>query len=446
MTMPVERTACGSRPVCRAVRWLILSIILLVLLRGWALQGWLRPIRVAGNSMAESLRGPHFPAQCLDCRFKFNCAAEFVPSDASLVCPNCGFADNPIDPERVVSGRRVLIDRWDRWRSGPRRWQAVAFEDSAEQSQLTVKRIVAAGDGQLGIRHGDIYVDGTIQRKTLEQLRSLRILVHDDRFRPTRTPNLPARWQPSRAGSRWQVTPSGYDRVGTGQDSDAEIDWLEYVQWPCWKHADREMLRTDPVPILDHYGCNQSLSRGALNRVTDVMVSFQLRTQGCGVVHVRLGDRLSLFELAFYPAGQRMELWRDGQWVAERRGYFPEPWLVEMALCDRQVLAAINGSAILCYPYRAREVAHAAATDVSPLPAVGARGLTVQCRLLRVFRDVHYLGPGGLATWDAPPASVPQGWFVVGDNVPASIDSRLFSSIESSRILGPVIPLGRSGR
>jgi type IV secretory pathway protease TraF len=444
--MPSEPAAFRSRPARRAARWLILSIVLLVLLRGWGLQGCLRPIRVAGNSMAESLRGPHCPAQCLDCRFSFYCAAEFVPSDARVVCPNCGFPDNPIDPQRVASGRRVLIDRWDRWRCGPQLWQAVAFETGAEQPELTVKRIVAVGDTPFGIRHGDIFVDGTIQRKTLEQLRSLRILVHDDRFRPTRTPGLPARWQPARADSHWRAAPVGHDRFGPVDENELEIDWLEYVQWPCWKHADRALLRTNPVPILDHYGCNQSLSRGALSRVTDVMVSFQLRTRGRGAVHVRLGDRHSLFQLAIYPTGQRAELWRDGALVAERRGYFPEPWLVEMALCDRQVLAAINGSALLCYPYQARDVAHAAATDVSPLPAVGVRGLAVECRSLRVFRDVHYLGPGGLATWDAPPAAVPNGWFVVGDNVPASLDSRWFSSIESSRIRGPVVPLGRSGR
>ena len=69
-----------------------------------------------------------------------------------------------------------------------------------------MKRIVASGPGRVEIRDGDVYLDGQVQQKTLAQLREVRILVHDDRYRSP----LANRWQPAHSDSPWKPTSTGY--------------------------------------------------------------------------------------------------------------------------------------------------------------------------------------------------------------------------------------------
>jgi hypothetical protein len=125
-------------------------------------------------------------------------------------------------------------------------------------------------------------------------------------------------------------------------------------------------------------------------------------------------------------------------WALRRR--FTQPWHVELALCDQQVLASVNGTSILRYLYQPSGPNARADPPVAVL-AIGADGLAVDCRPPRVYRDIHYLGPGGLSIWSAPERISPHAQFVLGDNVPASIDSRQFSFLDPRVIRGPVIPI-----
>jgi type IV secretory pathway protease TraF len=56
---------------------------------------------------------------------------------------------------------------------------------------------------------------------------------------------------------------------------------------------------------------------------------------------------------------------------------------------------------------------------------------------------VYYFGPGGALYWQAPQSIEAAQWFVLGDNVPVSVDSRLWSAIDERDILGPVRPWPR---
>ena len=64
-----------------------------------------------------------------------------------------------------------------------------------------------------------------------------------------------------------------------------------------------------------------------------------------------------------------------------------------------------------------------------PRLSIGAPGLLVQFEAPQVYRDVHYLGPGGAPLLAG--TTIDRGhaqWFVLGDNVPISLDSRLVVS------------------
>ena len=111
------------------------------------------------------------------------------------------------------------------------------------------------------------------------------------------------------------------------------------------------------------------------------------------------------------------------------------PWDVEFGVCDRRVLASVNGQNLLAYSYRPRDCC---SDDVTARLAVAAMGVSARFSKARIYRDVHYAGPAGQHGWTLPRPLGPDECFVVGDNVPVSIDSRRFGPIENEAILGPV--------
>lgn len=434
---PDRRGAVTKR---RAAISLLLLLLSVPVIRGCAIQGLVRPVRVAGGSMAGQLYGPHLLVRCLDCGFEFRCGEQYVPTSRMVVCPNCGCADNQAASKVRHSGRRVLIDRWAKWVHGPQQWQPTAFALENETGTVAVKRLVAQGPGELEIRDGNVFVDNVIQQKSLQEFRQIRILVHDDRYRPLRTSRLPDRWRGSQPDSHWVKTEAGYTCQPKPQATAGEIDWLQYVQWTCWPHPSPPAARTDPAPVFDHYAYNQSLSRSSLHRVTDLLIQFQVTLEGAGSLWLRANDGSDRLRLQLqYPAGV-CRVWRDSDviWQAKKR-LQKQPSTIEFAICDQQVLAAINGDSLCEISFQPNSELEAA----SPTPlAIGAERLLVQLESIQIYRDTHYQGPAGEDRWIAPQRLGPQQWFALGDNVPASIDSRRGGAIEESAILGPVVLFG----
>ena len=114
-----------------------------------------------------------------------------------------------------------------------------------------------------------------------------------------------------------------------------------------------------------------------------------------------------------------------------------QPWVIELAVCDQQVLAAINGAGLLEYRFQRTD----GPRPLVPPLAVWTSGLRVQFEAPRIYRDVHYLGPAGERRWVAPHPLGPGQWFVVGDNVPVSIDSRRIGPVAGDSMIGPVYRL-----
>ncbi len=420
----------------RRRRWIAAAVLgaalALLGLRLALIQGRLCPVRVAGGSMAETLLGPHWPVTCRECGMPFRCGIEHPPPENRAICPNCGCRDNVVDATRIAPGQRVLIDRWAKLLHGLHAWQAVAFHAPHDADELTVKRIVAGGPGRVEIRDGDVYLDGQIQQKTLAQLREVRILVHDDRYRSP----LANRWLPAQADTCWQPTRTGYTAQPVPGHG-ATIDWLHYTQWPCWYHGSPDVGRTDDLPILDHDPYNQSLTRGSLHSVPDLMLACQLQVSGVGHCLVRLTARRDVFEWELSAAGRECRLHWNGRCVAEApRPAGSPPWTAEMAVWDHRVLAALDGTTIFTLDYEPTSDSPGA-VDPHRL-SIGTAGAHVQLEALRVYRDIYYLGPGNVTRWQAPqPMQVGQ-WFMLGDNVPVSVDSRFWSAIDGPAILGPV--------
>lgn len=438
--IPSERTPGGAPPRRRPRAWLpgaiLLILALLALLRYGTFQGCVRPVRVVGGSMAAALPGTHYHCVCRDCGCPFRCGMRYVPQSEQFTCPNCGFPDNRLQDSERRAGSRVLIDRWAHYRHGPQRWQPVALRWEHASEQIAVKRVVATGGGRVSIRRGDVFVDGKIQRKTLSQLRRVRLLVHDDRYRPRLQPDLPARWQGRGASSNWRISPRGYavprnDEVACPQ----HIDWLEYQQWLCWA-APARSPRTGPVPIVDIYAYNQSVSRGQLHALDDLMLQCQLRVSGRGCIVLRIQAAASQFDLSLAYPETDCTLRHNGAIVWQgSRPPEPMPWKLEFAVCDQQVLAALNTTPLFAWPFEPGD--SPARPDQPPL-AIGARGVQLELDPPAIYRDIHYRGPREESVWTAPQPLGADECFVLGDNVPVSVDSRHWGPIDRRQIIGPV--------
>jgi hypothetical protein len=97
--------------------------------------------------------------------------------------------------------------------------------------------------------------------------------------------------------------------------------------------------------------------------------------------------------------------------------------VVELALLDRRVLAAIDGRTVLVQAVSSTE-----ATPSLPLSqplAIGAVSAEVRISELHIYRDLYFLHPWGhSADWEMEGALSSDEIFVLGDNCPLSDDSR----------------------
>ncbi|MGA2062564.1 MAG: signal peptidase I [Thermoguttaceae bacterium] len=170
--------------------------MLLLFLQTWFIEGLAAPCRITGGSMALTLLGNHRDVICADCGFAFSCdAAALTPGRA--ICPNCGCANNGLDLLPDLDGDRLLIDRSAYLFRRPRRWEIAAFRHPREASKIVIKRVAGLPGESVQIQNGDVFINGQIQRKTLDCQRSMALMVYDANYSTTVTPGrpaLPPRW------------------------------------------------------------------------------------------------------------------------------------------------------------------------------------------------------------------------------------------------------------
>jgi signal peptidase I len=412
------------------------------------ISGLFVPVRITGASMAETLRGAHYLLSCDDCGFPCRYDADRPPTDDRAVCPNCGDVMHSLGRAVLRPGQRVLIDRLAYQFRPPCRGDRIAFRSSQDPDYFEVKRVAGLPGERISIRQGDIYADDRIVRKTLRQLRDVAVLVHDSGFEPRQTVDLPARWRADAAatagGAAWS-----------------------YHHWRCFASP---LPRSAASPVLDNYGYNQNESR-QLHVVRDLLLACRLRTSGHGTLQLRLADGQDSFRADMALETHQANVYRNERRLVTAplpRAAWARDVKLEFALCDRQVLLAVDGQTVVCEPYEAP----ALATGGNPCAArddevgrgfvrsssgeaelvrqqgqavtIGASGMSLDLHRLQVFRDLHYLDPQGLGLdWIAPAKLEPDEVLVLGDNVPVSRDSRHShpAAVPRTRWLGRVVTL-----
>ena len=109
------------------------------------------------------------------------------------ICPNCGKRGLDDGPSIECGGDRVLVEKFIYEFRRPRRWEVAVFHFPGEPSQAYVKRVVGLPGELIRIKRGDVFVNDRIARKSLAEIRAMRMLVHDSRFQPQNAARVP-RW------------------------------------------------------------------------------------------------------------------------------------------------------------------------------------------------------------------------------------------------------------
>ncbi len=436
---PLDDVEAPTPGVARQTVELLIALCIGVLLfRTFSAEAYVVPT----GSMAPTLLGHHVEVTCPNCKFLFDVGVDEEAPPARPVCPNCGRDDLDSAPATLGNGDRVLVQKFLFDFRAPRRWEVAVFHFPGDPSQAYVKRVVGLPGESIQVIGGDVRVDGAVARKDPDDVRAMRILVHDARYAPADSDRYP-RWT-FRRGDSWSDAPSGWSRTSEGFrrepagpaaiDADAD-DWLVYRHW------DPGLERY--APIRDYYGYNGGDGRSD-NAVRDVALEARVKldpdVRSLALSLRSGGDRF----LVRVPtrAEEPVEVVRDG--VARKVFALSNPLalgdpgevhVIEASVFDARLMVLVDGSPLF-EPYDYDDPTDPRWNDESPI-ALGVRGGALEVPDFRIYRDVYYTGGPGAAyrhpSGVLEPVPLGEGeYFVLGDNSPVSNDSRFWPQ-------GPVV-------
>lgn len=169
-------------PFKRRVRFYVAASVAVVLVFELSqMRGLFKERRVDGPSMIPALVGRHWSLQCSQCGFRF--AEPFVEGLQVTLCPLCRelIRVGPGNHVGSLPGERIFIDRLSRV-VGPRRWQIWAYRLPEDPDYGQVKRVVGLPGEQITLCQGDVWVNGMIARKSLQEFLSGATLVFDSQY------------------------------------------------------------------------------------------------------------------------------------------------------------------------------------------------------------------------------------------------------------------------
>jgi signal peptidase I len=436
VSQPDRPTGPGRGTLRQTVELLVCLTVCVVLVRTFSAEAYVVPT----GSMAPTLLGWHRELVCPNCGCPYDVGIDEGGRAGPAVCPNCGEADLDRSAAVECGGDRVLVQKFLYDFRAPKRWEVAVFHFPGDPSQAFVKRVAGLPGESIRIADGDVYADGQIVRKALEDQRAMRILVHDSRYEPRDADRFP-RWS-FRSGWGYRSERTGWSRSERGFEHRPRKgigpgDWIIYRHW-------------DPAnrrygPIRDFYAYNGG-DLPADNEVADLGLEAKMTVESSvDAISAALRSGADQFVVRI-PVKLRgeVELEHNGRRVPlsgyrhpfQDAGRWPRTVTLEASAFDRRVTVALDGQ-LLFEPYDYDRPRPGPSAGEIPI-GVGVEGGDLVVQELRIFRDVHYTAT--LAGMPRQGHSVqsdvtlgPDEYFVLGDNSPVSNDSRFWSA-------GPVVP------
>jgi signal peptidase I len=337
----------------------------------------------------------------------------------SEFCPNCGSFDLGLDRVPVTVGDQLLVNKnvFD-WRR-PRRWEMVVFRCPAEPDRAFVKRVVALPGETVQIKNGDVFVDHDLARKTLAELRAVRIPVFDLQH-TAHSAGREDRWETADSHTAGVDDDSPYLRTVSRPDT---YHWLVY----------RHQVHGKARAVCDEYGYNGADIGPLPEPVHDFVVECEVDVcsgpEGWFALRITDGADELMAELPVGTAkdGTKLSDVRRPQRVYRTAPEFTlrpgRSYRVELAFADRRVMLAVDGVPVFAACDRP---AVEQRNDVITPFQLGARGVEVRVRSVKLWRDIHYTDAGRHGS--RSPVRLGSGeYFVLGDNSPNSDDNRFWT-------------------
>ncbi len=400
-------------------------------------------------------------------------------------CPNCGLAGINARVAPRNEGDQLLVQKLAYEFRDPHRWEVVVFQNQKDPAQAYVKRVAGLPKEQIKIREGDLFVNDQLMRKPFNIQRAVRIPVSDYFHQPDDDdPDWRSRWSVVKDSQHWQLDEDSISFRTPDGDPSSSMNWLLYEHWirtggnhvtripftnwpaevsvpadPRLRYENSELISVgtftafekrqwqqksdDPEfrqaletlyeqshvsPIVDDYGYNFYENRKHFMQ-HDLMLSMTIsKLKGSGKFEAQLTDGAEVFRLVVHSESKEMTLHQTDQdqpiWTIPFA--FPEganSLEIEFSLFDQQVVVAVNGTPVH------KPIAYIPGRKHEPLrrPArIGAQNLYFELTALRIYRDVYY------TTKSEDPDEIYQlesdEFFVLGDNSPVSVDSRVWEN------------------
>jgi signal peptidase I len=500
----VVRRRSGLRQIADSLVCLAVAV---VLFRTFLVEGYM----ISTGSMAPALLGYHKQVVCPACEHAFAYGIAYDSETARVVdgsvagesqvpqlvvCPNCGQREIDVANVPPNQGDQLLVHKDVYAFEPPHRWEVAVFRNPYKLTQAYVKRVVGLPGETVRIDGGDVFVNGELARKSFDEQRAMRILVHNQDHEPR-----DADWQP-----RWAADPEGWRRegqtfvLGCEQPGCSEaaglLNWLTYRHWirsggwhetsvtlpetvrglaipdawlPVQHEADTRRLscvgvlsetgrdrllalNDDPdylraiqrlyarahlSPVTDNCGYNHGPAGAGRVAVRDVMIASEVTIEagdGAFAVQMTDGDRVYQFRIDV-GAGEMVLGTADEEQPVHKAALADD-------LVGRPVLvemSLIDRQVLVALdgepvfaPWPVEPPADGSRPPRKPV-RVGARGLKVRVDHLRLYRDVYYT-----ETESGPCRLGPDEYYVLGDNSPVSHDSRRWPqpAVHESLLLG----------
>lgn len=432
------------------------------------------------GSMADTLKGAHFRLRCQQCgyRFDYDYIPQYYnlkknstpPKDLPLInpsinmlpprCPSCGFYQQlfvdkglrqpSLDANRfkpVISGDRTFVFKAIYQFFEPRRWDVIVFKNPVEPRINYIKRLIALPGETVQIIDGDVYIDGKIARKPKKVQKELWLPVYMHNYQPV-DPDINRyngrSWQiplKNEQNSNWQF--SGVTKTILSLDSELKLTQSEQANGGL--AVDTESLnifRYDTNIGNDFratHAYDNPINYKNMPICSDLKISFDVQTSSPVAV---IGASLSKYGIEYRAVVETTG--RLGIYRVSGNDEFDE--LVSGALSpgfDEQpynefIFANVDHKLVLKFgkdrlEFEVGRNADDAGERKNIMPDVKVIGAgTILVHNLAIYRDLHYLSDsmGNFQVHqagDGKPFSLGEDeFFVLGDNTPASADSRVW--------------------